>query len=121
MPLSQTLTGRGQGIGIKLAVPAAPAHAVDRPALRRQLDKALSCPVSLVAAPAGAGKTVLLAHGRTLIPNSMWSGWTLVMRTMTPSASANGSLAIWLRSAQRFRRSHSAGLAQQRWGRSGTS
>lgn len=44
-----------------------PAHAVDRPALRRQLDAGVSAPLSLVVAPAGAGKTVLLsqwAHSR---------------------------------------------------------
>lgn len=44
-----------------------PAHAVDRPALRRQLDSGVAAPLSLVVAPAGAGKTVLLsqwAHSR---------------------------------------------------------
>ncbi len=39
-----------------------PTHAVDRPALRRQLDEALTGPVTLMVAPAGAGKTVLLAQ-----------------------------------------------------------
>jgi LuxR family maltose regulon positive regulatory protein len=39
-----------------------PAHAVDRPALRTQLDGALSAPLSLVVASAGAGKTVLLSQ-----------------------------------------------------------
>jgi LuxR family transcriptional regulator, maltose regulon positive regulatory protein len=39
-----------------------PAHAVDRPALRRRLDEALARPLTLVVAPAGAGKTVLLAQ-----------------------------------------------------------
>jgi DNA-binding CsgD family transcriptional regulator len=44
-----------------------PAHAVDRPALRRQLDAGVGAPLSLIVAPAGAGKTVLLsqwAHSR---------------------------------------------------------
>lgn len=44
-----------------------PPHAVDRPALRRQLDAGATAPLSLVVAPAGAGKTVLLsqwAHSR---------------------------------------------------------
>jgi LuxR family transcriptional regulator, maltose regulon positive regulatory protein len=40
----------------------APAHAVDRPALRRRLDEALVQPLTLIVAPAGAGKTVLLAQ-----------------------------------------------------------
>ena len=45
-----------------------PPHAVDRPALRRQLDAGIDSPLSLVVAPAGAGKTVLLsqwAHSRS--------------------------------------------------------
>ena len=44
-----------------------PPHAVDRPALRRQLDAGVRSPLSLLVAPAGAGKTVLLsqwAHSR---------------------------------------------------------
>ncbi len=44
------------------APPRVIAHAVDRPALRGQLDAGLSAPLSLVVAPAGAGKTVLLAQ-----------------------------------------------------------
>jgi LuxR family maltose regulon positive regulatory protein len=44
------------------APPAAPAYAVDRAALRRQLDKGLTSALTLVVAPAGAGKTVLLAQ-----------------------------------------------------------
>ena len=39
-----------------------PTHAVDRPGLRRQLDGALADPLSLLVAPAGAGKSVLLAQ-----------------------------------------------------------
>lgn len=39
-----------------------PAHAVDRPALRRQLDAGVTAPLSLIVAPAGAGKTVLLSQ-----------------------------------------------------------
>jgi LuxR family transcriptional regulator, maltose regulon positive regulatory protein len=39
-----------------------PVHAVDRPALRRRLDQALSQPLALIVAPAGAGKSVLVAQ-----------------------------------------------------------
>ena len=39
-----------------------PVHAVDRPALRHRLDQALSQPLALIVAPAGAGKSVLLAQ-----------------------------------------------------------
>jgi len=42
--------------------PLAPAYAVDRAALRRRLDDALVRPVTLIVAPAGAGKSVLLAQ-----------------------------------------------------------
>lgn len=48
-----------------------PAHTVDRPALRARLDAGLLSPLSLIVAPAGAGKTVLLsqwAHARTDLP-----------------------------------------------------
>jgi LuxR family maltose regulon positive regulatory protein len=37
-------------------------HAVDRPALRGQLDAGIDSPLSLIVAPAGAGKTVLLSQ-----------------------------------------------------------
>lgn len=43
-------------------VPNAPAHAVDRPALRELLDGALGAPLTVVIAPAGSGKTVLLSQ-----------------------------------------------------------
>ena len=39
-----------------------PPRAVDRPGLRRQLDKAIASQATLIIAPAGAGKTVLLAQ-----------------------------------------------------------
>ena len=41
---------------------SSPAHAVDRPGLRRLLDEATSQPLTLIVAPAGAGKSVLLAQ-----------------------------------------------------------
>ncbi|WP_168625843.1 MULTISPECIES: LuxR C-terminal-related transcriptional regulator [unclassified Cryobacterium] len=39
-----------------------PPHAVDRPELRHQLDTGLAAPLTLLVAPAGAGKTVLLSQ-----------------------------------------------------------
>ena len=42
--------------------PAFPIHAIDRPLLRRQLDDVLSRPLGLITAPAGSGKSVLLAQ-----------------------------------------------------------
>ena len=41
---------------------ATPVHAVDRPALRRQLNEALVQPLTLMVAPAGSGKSVLLTQ-----------------------------------------------------------
>src|SRR5271165_2935570 len=45
-----------------VTTPSAPSHAVDRPTLRHQLDEALIRPLTLIVAPAGAGKTVLLSQ-----------------------------------------------------------
>lgn len=39
-----------------------PPHVVDRPALRAQLDVGIRAPLTLVVAPAGAGKTMLLSQ-----------------------------------------------------------
>ena len=39
-----------------------PAHAVDRPGLRRQLDEVSEHPLTVIVAPAGSGKSVLLAQ-----------------------------------------------------------
>lgn len=39
-----------------------PPHAVDRPGLRFQLDVGITAPLTLIVAPAGAGKTVLLSQ-----------------------------------------------------------
>ena len=54
----------------------APAHAVDRPALRRRLDGALGEPLTLIVAPAGAGKSVLLAQWADTHPDLdfVWLG-----------------------------------------------
>lgn len=44
------------------AIPPIPAYAVERPQLCRRLDAALSAPLSVIVAPAGSGKTVLLSQ-----------------------------------------------------------
>lgn len=48
--------------GTKLAVPEAPSRLVSRPRLLAMLDTARDTQVTLVSAPAGAGKTLLLAE-----------------------------------------------------------
>lgn len=39
-----------------------PRHAVDRPSLRERLDTGIATPLTLIVAPAGSGKTVLLSQ-----------------------------------------------------------
>ena len=63
---------------VKAVVP--PAHAVDRPALRRQLDEALDRPLTLIVASAGAGKSVLLSQWAATHPDL-----TFVWMDLTPS------------------------------------
>jgi LuxR family maltose regulon positive regulatory protein len=53
--------------------PYVPEHAVARPGVLRQLDEALHRPVTLVIAPAGAGKSVVLSQWlRTLDIDTLW-------------------------------------------------
>ena len=49
------------------AIPPPPAHAVERPRLRSRLDATLNAPLSVVVAPAGSGKTVLLSQWATSV------------------------------------------------------
>lgn len=56
------LTGRRGVPGTKLAVPELPARLVSRPRLLAMLERARDSMVTLVSAPAGAGKTLLLAE-----------------------------------------------------------
>jgi LuxR family transcriptional regulator, maltose regulon positive regulatory protein len=61
----QTVDGEGAGRRVplitQLAVPSAPFGMVDRPRLRERLRTGLAEPVTLVCAPAGSGKTALVA------------------------------------------------------------
>jgi LuxR family transcriptional regulator, maltose regulon positive regulatory protein len=50
------------------ALPVAPSYAVDRVPLRHRLDEALAHPLTLIVAPAGAGKSVLLAQWASTHP-----------------------------------------------------
>ncbi len=45
-----------------MKTPSQPAYVVDRPALRRKLDAVVDHSIALIVAPAGAGKSVLLAQ-----------------------------------------------------------
>jgi LuxR family maltose regulon positive regulatory protein len=55
----QAVTPRSRGVVVRRAPPR-PRHVVERPRLHAALDEALSTPLTLVAAPAGFGKTTLL-------------------------------------------------------------
>jgi len=58
-PLSGTPTS--PLLKAKLRVPVVPEHYVRRPRLLRLVDESVKCPLTLVVAPAGVGKTTLLA------------------------------------------------------------
>ncbi len=58
----------------------APAHAVDRPSLLARLDDARSGPLTLIVAPAGAGKSVVLAQWSAAHPELPF-----VWMALTPS------------------------------------
>lgn len=47
-----------------------PPHAVDRPALRAKVDAGMSAPLTLIVAPAGSGKSVLLAQWASTLPST---------------------------------------------------
>jgi LuxR family transcriptional regulator, maltose regulon positive regulatory protein len=57
-----TRDGRTRVPGTKIAVPESPARIVPRPRLLASLDRTRDTMVTLLSAPAGAGKTVLLAE-----------------------------------------------------------
>ena len=59
--ISSRVTGGSQLLRAKLRVPTQPAHFVPRPRLDELLDELVTGPVTLVVAPAGAGKTALVA------------------------------------------------------------
>src|SRR4051812_10042726 len=56
-------TVRAPPLVTQLAVPTAPFGMVQRPRLRSLVDECLAHPVTLVCAPAGSGKTALVADG----------------------------------------------------------
>lgn len=83
----------------KLRPPAVPDHYVRRPRLLRLLDEAVRSPLTLVVAPAGVGKTVLLAGwvGETNDatgwlsldesdgdPSQLWSGVIAALERLAP-------------------------------------
>src|SRR4029453_15209112 len=64
-------------LAAKLAAPSMPGQVVARPRLFRLLDQGVQGPVTLVAAPAGSGKTLLLASWAAQAsapgPRAWWS------------------------------------------------
>src|SRR5687768_12874234 len=62
MILMPTRTSHAEGGGWMPVSRVVPPHAVDRPELLARLDVGMDAPLTLVVAPAGSGKTVLLTQ-----------------------------------------------------------
>jgi LuxR family maltose regulon positive regulatory protein len=56
-------------------LPTLPEQYVPRPRLVEQLDRDTSCPLTLVSAPAGSGKSSLIAEWRAARGAGEWVGW----------------------------------------------
>ena len=68
-----------------------PPHAVERPELLARLDVGRDAPLTLVVAPAGSGKSVLLTQWVSSISSMrVLRGSTSAPPTMTPSISHVG-------------------------------
>src|SRR5689334_2439031 len=70
-----------------LAVPPAPAGAVRRPRLEARLDDGVQGPLTLVSAPAGTGKTVLVSSWAAALEPR----WTAVWLSLHDAAVAPGT------------------------------
>ncbi|MGH9227992.1 MAG: LuxR C-terminal-related transcriptional regulator, partial [Acidimicrobiales bacterium] len=83
----------------KLRPPVVPEHYVRRPRLLQLLDEAVSAPLTLVVAPAGVGKTVLVSSwvAESTVPTAwlsldeadrdgrqLWSGVIAALETLWP-------------------------------------
>ncbi|WP_374311740.1 LuxR C-terminal-related transcriptional regulator [Microbacterium sp.] len=62
---------------------------MDRPALRRQLDAGVAAPLSLIVAPAGAGKTVLLSQWAQSRPDIAVAWFDISTADTAPAAFAH--------------------------------
>ncbi len=93
-----------------LIVPRPPSPVVLRPRLFETLDRGADGPLTLISAPAGAGKTALLASWLAERPRDV--GWL----TLRPGLAETAFWAEWLESIRRVapRRSLLAGLAPPR-------
>jgi LuxR family transcriptional regulator, maltose regulon positive regulatory protein len=93
----------------KLRSPSTPAHYVDRQRLIQLLDELVATPLTLVVAPAGTGKTSLLAAwaGRTITPTAwlsldetdrdaaqFWSGLLAALETIAPGCSEGSQVLV---------------------------
>src|SRR4051812_1465090 len=62
-------------LAVRFALPRRPTYFVERPRLTALLDRAAAVPLTLVSAPAGSGKTSLVASWaaeRTAIGETLW-------------------------------------------------
>ena len=113
--------GRGAAVGTRghgarrcfapsCALPRLPAHFVRRPQLFELLDALVAVPITVVVAPAGSGKTSLLAgwieessvaHVWLSLdeadrdPAQLWSGIIAALETLAPGSGANALDRLW--------------------------
>ena len=73
--------------------PSTPSHAVDRPTLRARLDGAIGAPLTVVVAPAGSGKTVLLPQWVASRPDQRFAWLDLDATDDDPPSSRDDSSA----------------------------
>jgi LuxR family transcriptional regulator, maltose regulon positive regulatory protein len=73
----KTLEGvQNQVLATKFYMPTVPGPLISRPRLTSLLNESLNYPFTLVSAPAGFGKTTLLATwGRSLTASNSWLCW----------------------------------------------
>ena len=76
-PRAVVVVGK-QVLATKLRAPLPPRHLIARPRLTEYLSRALSCPVTLLSAPAGSGKSTLLSSW--LRESSLRSAWLALDR-----------------------------------------
>jgi LuxR family maltose regulon positive regulatory protein len=74
-------------LATKLYLPPGFPKRVPRPRLLARLREGLACPLTLISAPAGFGKTTLLRATRTTGGNIRWLGFRWMKTTMIPFAS----------------------------------
>ncbi len=97
-PFSPNMAASGAGtlLRTKLYLPHPPTRMVSRPRLLAQLDTSLSCALTLIVAPAGFGKTTLLAAWLTTRTEGQGLRTGLVSSSLSPQSSGLSPQVAWL-------------------------